>query len=163
MLARLGKNFSPDDVRQASRLAREAGLEVCHSLSLGAPGETEETLEETFRLMEEISPTAVIAMVGLRIFPGTGLASQAQAEGLISAGIDFLDPLFYLSPAVKDRAVEIVRRRAALHPNWILPGLSINVSLRLQSKLRKIGVKGPLWEHMKVMRGRPAARGGPRA
>jgi radical SAM superfamily enzyme YgiQ (UPF0313 family) len=163
VLARLGKNFSPDDVRQASRFAREAGLEVCHSLSLGAPGETEETLEETFRLMEEISPTAVIAMVGLRIFPGTGLASQAQAEGLISPGVDFLDPRFYLSPAVKDRAVEIARRRAALHPNWILPGLSINVSLRLQSKLRKIGVKGPLWEHMKVMRGGPAARGGPRA
>jgi len=163
VLARLGKNFSPDDVRRASIFAREAGLEVCHSLSLGAPGETEETLEETFRLVEEISPTAVIAMVGLRIFPGTGLAYQALAEGLISPGIDFLEPLFYLSPAVKGRVEEIARRRAALHPNWILPGLSINVSLRLQSKLRKIGVKGPLWEHMKVMRGRTATPGEPHA
>jgi radical SAM superfamily enzyme YgiQ (UPF0313 family) len=163
VLARLGKNFSPQDVRQASRFAREAGLEVCHSLSLGAPGETEETLEETFRLMEEISPTAVIAMVGLRIFPGTGLASEAEAEGMLSPTTDFLDPLFYLSPMVKDRIVEIVRRRAALHPNWILPGMSINVSLRLQSKLRKIGVKGPLWEHMKILRGRRTARGEPHA
>jgi radical SAM superfamily enzyme YgiQ (UPF0313 family) len=163
VLAGLGKNFSPKDVRQASRFAREAGLEVCHSLSLGAPGETEETLEETFALMEEISPTAVIAMIGLRIFPGTGLAYQALSEGLISPGTDFLEPLFYLSPAVKDRVVEIARERAARHPNWILPGLSINVSLRLQSKLRKIGVKGPLWEHMKIMRGRTAAPGDPHA
>lgn len=160
VLARLGKHFTPDEVRQATRVAQEAGLEVCHSLSLGAPGETEETMEETFRLMEEISPTAVVAMVGLRIFPGTGLARRAEDEGLLSPAADFLEPVFYLAPAVKDRVVEIARRRAAYHPNWILPGLSINVSLRLQSKLRRIGVKGPLWEHMKIMRERGRARGG---
>jgi radical SAM superfamily enzyme YgiQ (UPF0313 family) len=160
VLARLGKHFTPDDIRRATRSAREAGLEVCHSLSLGAPGETEETMEETFRLMEEISPTAVVAMVGLRIFPGTGLARQAEAEGLLPPATDFLEPVFYLAPAVKDGIVEIARRRAALHPNWIFPGLSINVSLRLQSKLRRIGVKGPLWEHMKIMRERGRARGG---
>lgn len=160
VLARLGKHFTPDEIRQATRVAREAGLEVCHSLSLGAPGETEETMEETFQLMEEISPTAVVAMVGLRIFPGTALARQAEAEGLLDPETDFLEPVFYLAPAVKDRVVEITRRWAAQHPNWILPGLSINVSLRLQSKLRRIGVKGPLWEHMKIMRDRGRARGG---
>jgi len=101
-------------------------------------------------------------MVGLRIFPGTGLARQAEAEGLLPIGADFLDPLFYISPAVKDRVLEIARSRAAIHPNWILPGLSINVSLRLQSKLRKIGIKGPLWEHMKIMRGRRMPPGEPR-
>jgi radical SAM superfamily enzyme YgiQ (UPF0313 family) len=160
VLARLGKHFTPDEIRQATRAAREAGLEVCHSLSLGGPGETEETMKETFRLMEEISPTAVVAMVGLRIFPGTALARQAEAEGLLDPGSDFLEPVFYLAPAVKDRVVEVARRWAAHHPNWIFPGLSINVSLRLQSKLRKIGVKGPLWEHMKIMRERGRARGG---
>jgi len=163
VLARLGKNFSPEDIRRASLYAREAGLEVCHSLSLGAPGETQETLKETFRLMEEISPTAVIAMVGLRIFPGTGLARQAEAEGLLPPATDFLDPVFYIAPAVRDRVVEIARHQSSLHPNWILPGLSINVSLRLQSKLRKIGVKGPLWEHMKIMRGRRMSPGEPHA
>ena len=161
VLARLGKNFTPEDIRRATLYAREAGLEVCHSLSLGAPGETEETLEETFRLMEEISPTAVIAMVGLRIFPGTGLADQAQKEGLLLPATDFLNPVFYISPEVRDHVVEIARRRSSLHPNWILPGLSINVSLRLQFKLRKIGVKGPLWEHMKIMRERRMSSGEP--
>jgi radical SAM superfamily enzyme YgiQ (UPF0313 family) len=161
ILARLGKNFSTEDIRRATLHAREAGLEVCHSLSLGAPGETEETLEETFRLMEEISPTAVIAMVGLRVFPGTGLARQAEAEGLLSPAADLLDPVFYIAPGVRDRVVEIARRRSSLHPNWILPGLNINVSLRLQSKLRKIGLKGPLWEHMKIMRGRTMSPGDP--
>jgi len=161
VLARLGKNFTPEDIRRATLYAREVGLEVCHSLSFGAPGETEETLEETFRLMEEISPTAVIAMVGLRIFPGTGLADQAQKEGLLPPATDFLNPVFYIAPEVRDRVVEIARRRSSLHPNWILPGLSINVSLHLQSKLRKFGVKGPLWEHMKIMRRRRISPGEP--
>jgi radical SAM superfamily enzyme YgiQ (UPF0313 family) len=163
VLARLGKTFTPEDIRRASLCAREAGLEVCHSLSLGAPGETEETLEETFRLMEEISPTAVIAMVGLRVFPGTGLARLSAAEGLLPPAADFLDPVFYIAPEVRDRVVEIARRRSSLHPNWILPGLSINISQRLQSKLRKFGVKGPLWEHMKIMRGRRMSPGEPHA
>ncbi|HYB20767.1 MAG TPA: radical SAM protein, partial [Thermodesulfobacteriota bacterium] len=163
VLVKLGKNFTPEDIRRATRIAQEEGLEVCHSLALGAPGETEETLEETFRLMEQISPTAVIAMVGLRIFPGTGLAYLAEAEGIIPSSSTLLDPVFYISPAVKDRVVEMAKRRAALHPNWILPGLSINVSLRIQSKLRKIGVKGPLWEHMKIIRERRPAKRGPHA
>ena len=158
VLDKLGKTFSPDDIRRATRIAREAGLEVCHSLSLGAPGETEETLKETFSLMEELSPTAVIAMVGIRIFPGTGLAYLAEAEKIISSSSDLLWPVFYIAPAVRDQVVEMAKQRAALHPNWILPGLGINVSLRLQSKLRKIGVKGPLWEHMKIMRERRAAK-----
>ena len=163
VLANLGKNFTPGHIRRATAAAREAGLEVCHSLSLGAPGETEATLEETFSLMEELSPTAVIAMVGLRIFPGTGLARVAEAEGLLSPSSDLLWPVFYISPPVRDRVAEIAAKRAALHPNWILPGLGINVSSRLQTKLRKIGIQGPLWEHMKILRERGKAGSKPHA
>ncbi len=156
VLVQLGKNFTPDDIRRATRLARKVGLEVCHSLSLGAPGETSETLQETFELMEEISPTAVIAMVGLRIFPGTGLACLAEAEGLIAPAHDFLEPTFYIAPAIKDKIVAFVQEKTKVHPDWIFPGLGVNVSPRLQTKLRKIGVKGPLWEHMKIKRERRA-------
>lgn len=121
-----------------------------------------ETLRETFDLMEEISPTAVIAMLGLRIFPATGLARLAEEESIISPSHDFLPPTFYIAPKVKDRLVELARKEAAVHPNWIFPGLGINVSARLQSKLRRIGIKGPLWEHMKIMRPRQGARKEPR-
>jgi radical SAM superfamily enzyme YgiQ (UPF0313 family) len=163
VLAILGKDFAPGDIQRASQFAREAGLEVCHSLSLGAPGETEETLQETIGLMEKISPTAVIAMLGLRIFPGTGLARLAQEEGILSPSHDFLRPTFYLAQQVKEKITELAHKMAASHPNWIFPGLGINISPRLQSKLRKIGVKGPLWEHMKIMRGRRSVRKEPNA
>ncbi|HSR13933.1 MAG TPA: B12-binding domain-containing radical SAM protein, partial [Thermodesulfobacteriota bacterium] len=121
-------------------------------LSLGAPGESPETLDETFSLLAEIQPTAVVAMAGLRIFPGTGLEKIAAAEGAMSPSANLLEPVFYISPAVKDRILDICREQAALRPNWIFPGLGINVTRRLQSKLRKIGVRGPLWEHMKILR-----------
>ena len=163
VLAKLGKNFTPEDIQRASRRAREAGLEVCHSLSLGAPGETEETLQDTLGLMEKISPTAVIAMLGLRIFPGTGLARLAEAEEMISLSHDFLQPAFYIAPRVKAKLVEWAEKAATLHPTWIFPGLRINISPPLQSKLRRIGVKGPLWEHMKIMRERGDAKKEPHA
>jgi radical SAM superfamily enzyme YgiQ (UPF0313 family) len=163
VLAKLGKNFTPEEIERASRRAREADLEVCHGLSLGAPGETEETLQDTFELMEKISPTAVIAMLGLRIFPGTGLARLAEDEGMISPSHDFLQPTFYIAPRVKAQLMELAQKAAALHPTWIFPGLRINISPRLQSKLRRIGVKGPLWEHMKIVRQRRATQKEPHA
>jgi len=163
VLANLGKDFTPRDIERASLCAWEAGLEVCHSLSLGAPGETEQTLQETTALMEKISPTAVVAMLGLRIFPGTGLARLAEEEGMIAPAHDFLQPTFYVAPQVREKIVELAHQMAPSHPNWIFPGLGINVSSRLQSKLRKFGVKGPLWEHMKVLRERRAARKEPNA
>jgi radical SAM superfamily enzyme YgiQ (UPF0313 family) len=160
VLERLGKDFSPAQIRQATRLAQAAGLEVCLSLSLGGPGETEGTLRETFDLMAELSPTAVIAMIGLRIFPQTRLAQIAAEEGLIAPSHNFLPPVFYLAPEVSRKILEWAEAAASIHRNWIFPGLGINVSEPLQAKLRRIGVRGPLWEHMKLLRGRGAFRRG---
>jgi len=36
--------------------------------------------------------------------------------------------------------------------NWILPGSNVNIDRRLQEKLRRFGLKGPLWEHMQIRR-----------
>jgi len=154
VLSALKKDLQPEDIRRASLQAKRAGLEVCHSLSLGAPGETEETLRQTMDLMEDIAPTAVIAMVGLRIFPQTGLARLAAQEGLIPPAHDFLPPVFYVAPNLREKIIALAQEIAAVRPNWIFPGLGINISPHLQAKLRKIGVRGPLWEHMKILRGR---------
>ena len=60
------------------------GVDFAHYILFGGPGETEETVLETFALMDEVAPTAVIAMTGIRIFPGTPLHRQALAEGIIT-------------------------------------------------------------------------------
>ena len=82
-LAALGKSFTPDEIRAASAACREAGLKTCHSLILGGPGETWETLAETVRVIEECRPTAVVAMLGVRLYRDTDLARRAEAEGML--------------------------------------------------------------------------------
>jgi radical SAM superfamily enzyme YgiQ (UPF0313 family) len=154
LLRRLGKSIDSNDVRRASELCEQAELPFCHALLFGVPGETEETIQETFRLMEQTRPTAVIAMAGVRVFPGTPLYNTIPGEKLLFEGDSILQPAFYVEPEVREFLVERLGEHAAQHKNWILPGLDVNIDPAIQRKLRRIGVKGPLWEHMRHARKR---------
>ena len=83
VLASLKKGFREQDIREASRLCREAGLPFCHSLLLGSPGETAETVVRTLGTMDEVRPNAVIAMLGIRVFPETEILKRGLAEVVI--------------------------------------------------------------------------------
>ena len=85
MLASMKKSFTVEDVRRSSLACRNAGIDSCHSLIFGGPGETPETIRESVRLMDEISPMAVIAMTGIRIYRETEIERIAQKEGFISS------------------------------------------------------------------------------
>jgi len=146
MLESLQKEMTPDQVLAASRACREAGMAFAHYLLLGGPGETEDTLSETFDLMDRCEPTAVIIMCGIRIYPGTPIERQAREEGLLAPGESLLEPKFYISPAVRSNLLERVADEATLRPNRIVPGLEINISPRLTRYLRDRGHKGPMWE-----------------
>jgi radical SAM superfamily enzyme YgiQ (UPF0313 family) len=160
MLANLGKNFNVADLQRASSACCEAGLALCHSLLLGGPGETMASVQETLEAVLNFSPTAVICMVGIRIFPGTRLAEIARQEGLIDEQSDFLTPQFYLAPAIRDEVLPFLMDFAKQHSNWIFPGLNIQMNTALQEKLRRFGIKGPLWEHMKTgQRTNPPSQG----
>lgn len=149
MLKSLGKSFSVDQVRSASQLCHAAGLDFAHYMLFGGPGETEQTVLQSFRLMDELAPTAVIAMTGIRIYPGTQLAQTALAEGIITAQTDLLQPVFYLAPAVRDRLAELVTVEAMQRKNWIVPGLEVNVSPAMLEAMRIFKVRGPLWKMIK--------------
>ena len=133
-------------------LCRQTGLPFCHSLLLGGPGETMDTVRTTLDTINKTSPTAVICMIGIRIFPHTRLSGIAREEGLIGPDEDFLKPHFYLSPHIKEEILPFVEHFAKDHPNWIFPGLKININRELQQKLRRFGIKGPLWEYMRIGR-----------
>ena len=152
VLKRLGKSFTTEEVRRASELCHKVGLSSCHSLVFGGPGESKESLQETFALMDEVSPTAVIAMVGIRLFPGTKLADFASPVDLIIEDNSMLKPTFYLAQSVRPFVLDILYEHVKENKNWILPGSNVNIDRRLQEKLRRFGLKGPLWEHMQVRR-----------
>ncbi|HEX9079665.1 MAG TPA: lipid biosynthesis B12-binding/radical SAM protein, partial [Desulfuromonadaceae bacterium] len=108
MLRNLGKAFTVEDVRTASLLCRERGVDFAHYILFGGPGETRETVLESFSLMDELEPTAVIAMTGIRIFPGTPLHRQALNDGQLTPTDSLLEPVFYLSDAARQEICTLV-------------------------------------------------------
>ena len=150
MLEAMGKDFNIADIQRASAICRRAGMPFCHSLLLGGPGETMQTVQKTLETIEKTQPTAAICMVGIRVFPNTALAETARSQGVVSAQTDFLRPVFYISEKMADAILPYIESYASRHPNWIFPGLHINMNQILQEKLRRFGVKGPLWEYMRL-------------
>jgi len=150
MLVNMGKNFTIYDLEKASSICLKSGISFCHSLLLGGPGETMKTVNQTLEAVLNMSPTAVISMIGIRVFPKTKLSLIAQEEGMIGPYEDFLKPVFYLSKTIEDEILSFIKTFSKKHSTWIFPGLNININVELQKKLRRFGVKGPLWEHMKI-------------
>jgi radical SAM superfamily enzyme YgiQ (UPF0313 family) len=149
MLANLGKSFSVADIRSASRLCRDAGVDFAHYMLFGGPGECEETIDETFALADQLDADAFIAMTGIRIFPGTALYRRALEDGVINADTPMLEPVFYISLPLKDRLCEMVAQRALLRRNWVAPGMELNMSDAMLDALRRFPVRGPMWKHLK--------------
>ncbi|MBT0652388.1 lipid biosynthesis B12-binding/radical SAM protein [Geomobilimonas luticola] len=149
MLRNLGKSFGVAEIRDASRLCRDLGVDFAHYILFGGPGECEATVRETFALMDEVGPTAVIAMTGIRIFPGTPLYRQALEEGVITPETSLLEPVFYISSAIRDTLCDLVTEEAMKRKNWVAAGLEINISDAMLDALRHFPVRGPLWKLMK--------------
>jgi len=149
ILKSLGKSFTVDVVRSSSRLCRDFGMDFAHYLLFGGPGENRETVLESFALMDEVSPTAVIAMTGIRVFPRTAIYLRAVADGVISPESPLLEPVFYISPSIRDSLCDIITELSAKRKNWIAPGLEINVSDKMLETMRGFPVRGPLWKLMK--------------
>lgn len=154
VLKNLRKSFIPEDVFNASKSAKEAGLDVAHYIIIGGPGETIETIKQTFEKLDELDPTAVISMIGIRIYPGTAIEGISKRDGFLKRGAnvedcleDGLEPIFYLSPEKdEDAIIELVREYATKRPNWIVPGLDIRSGGESSFRLRRIGKRGPLWD-----------------
>lgn len=149
MLRNLGKSFGVEEVREASRICREAGLDFAHYILLGGPGETPATVAESFALMDEVAPTAVIAMTGIRVFPGTAVYRRALDDGIISPESSLLEPVFYISPQIRDTLCDLVTREATARKNWVVPGMEINMSDAMLEAMRHFSVRGPLWKLVK--------------
>jgi radical SAM superfamily enzyme YgiQ (UPF0313 family) len=99
VLARTRKPFLVDDVVRGADIFRQAGVGCFLFLTLGGPGETPATVEDTLRVAAEISPVTTLAGHGYRIQPGTELRDIAVAEELIAPDDDCFRATFYHSPA----------------------------------------------------------------
>lgn len=145
MLASLRKPFTTDDILRVSLSCREAGIDFCHSLILGGPGETPESIIETIRMMDEIAPKAVVAMAGVRIYPGTEMHRIAIEEGLCETGQSLLEPKFYFSQMGPQKLLETAYDSADWKKNWFFPGRKDWSSTIGYRVLNFFFRKGPVW------------------
>jgi hypothetical protein len=95
--------------------------------------------------MKELQPTAVVAMTGIRILPGTQMIEHALRDGQMDEDDNLLYPKFYVAPGFKDEIIDRIDAHARCHPNWIVPGLGIKTNVQVLQRLRARKIKGPLW------------------
>jgi hypothetical protein len=141
------KDLTFEDIRRSNDLAREAGIDLCHFVIAGGPGETRETLRRGFENSLLLGGPIIMAVPGMRIYPGTRLFQRALAEGQITADTDLLKPSYYLSPRLTlVEVIDHLSRFAGESPNWIVGDFN-PVAEELVARLRGRGVTGPLWSY----------------
>ncbi len=118
ILLRLGRSFTPAEIKRTAQACRDAGLALMFDLLLGGPGETCETLRAAIDFMREIGPDRIGLSCGIRLYPHTRLTREIQAQGppqenpdlcgAVYDNPDFLRPVFYMDAAVRDRINEVI-------------------------------------------------------
>jgi hypothetical protein len=128
-LARLRKGFTTEQINQTSRVCRQAGIKDCHSFILGTRGETLDDVERSLEFIEALNPYGAILMAYKD-------DREAVDVELAARRGDF-----------RARVLETIGRRAAHQPRWVVPTLGLRFNPRLFGVLRKMGMRGPLWQH----------------
>ena len=82
----LGKPFKTKRIVRAFQLTRAFGMMPRAYVIYGSPGETQDTINETLDLIEDIKPLSLVSYM-LVIFPGTGLYNDLLSRGQLSADV----------------------------------------------------------------------------
>ena len=151
VLASYRKDFTFDDIQRSSELARQHSIDYCHFLIAGGPGETFDTLQQGFERSRHLNGAIIMAVVGMRIYPGTDLFERALAEGRITRETNLLKPVYYLAEGLTQEAVFArLLQFSRLAPNWIA-GDPAPAYARLVERLRQRGIAGPLWGYFSMI------------
>ncbi len=162
MLRTLGRNYSPDDVINATRFARDANMSVMLDLLLGAPGESESSLRNTIDVMKTSGAHCIGVTVGVRLYPGTpmtdNLLKAGDKSGFIGSGNPVF-PLFFLEPAISRNVFSVLDhqiagdRRFLFHdPSRSDLNYNYNANQVLVDAIRS-GMRGAYWDILRQISG----------
>ncbi|NLG17217.1 MAG: radical SAM protein [Fibrobacter sp.] len=148
VLESYSKGFTFEEILYSSELARKEDVHYSHFLITGGPGETEETLRQSFKNSLSFRKTVIFPFTGMRIYPGTPFYERVLQEKYISPEADLLEPAFYVSPLIsRERIAELLCEFHQKSPNWVVDDLSPE-QIKVMEWLRKKGINGPLWEFL---------------
>lgn len=146
------KDFTFEDIRRSSELMLDAGIDFCHFIIFGGPGETAETLLESFENSKKIHHGLFFPSIGMRVYPRTSLHRVSVSEGGSCDESELLKPSYYIAPGFTEatlmgRISEFAHQSA----NWV--DLEHSPAFdEISRRLRKKGVVGPLWNYLSVLR-----------
>lgn len=146
-----GKRFGFEDVLRASELAHAEKIDYCHFLICGGPGESRDTLRQTYENSKKLPNAVILALPGMRVYPGTPLFRHARANGRCPDELGLLEPHFFFAPELEPE--DVARDLAvfsAQSPNWIVNEPQPQY-YALAKRLRQRGVVGPLWSYLSLM------------
>ncbi len=156
----LGKGISDESIRRAFGLCHKVGIKTSAFVMLGSPGENQETLQQTLKLLEEIKPH-YIAPSRTTPLPGTLLWDRARQDGTLNveAYTDYYYRDFeHLPIRLDDVTKEQIRKIGeALLMKTYMMNLAEYLLIALRHPLRALGrlTKSPL---LKMLMGMAKAR-----
>ncbi len=131
VLTRLRKGFGVDEIRKIHALCVGAGIPDCHTFILGTRGETFDDVRRTLDFVVELDPFSAILMIWVDDYEALDPALRKQRMKL------------------RKQIGKLVLERKDQFPHWAVPPLGINFDPQLFRKLRRGGLHGPLWQHMR--------------
>jgi radical SAM superfamily enzyme YgiQ (UPF0313 family) len=114
------KNFTKKRLIESAEIIRKYDMPTMWFFMLGAPGETEETILETFEFIDNyiFEEDMVHITEGIRIIPNTELYDKAIQDGVILNKDNVLDPMFYVSPSIgRENLTRILEREIGKRHN----------------------------------------------
>jgi hypothetical protein len=131
VLQRLNKGFTTRHICQLHELCVDTGLRDCHTFILGTKGETLDDAKQTIEFAIGLDPFAAIMMI-------------------------WVDDLETMDPELQQQRLVLRQQIAELlldyrhdMKHWCVPSLGVNYSAELFTQLRRIGLEGPLWQHVR--------------
>jgi radical SAM superfamily enzyme YgiQ (UPF0313 family) len=155
-LLRLGRSHRLKDVTELVHILRDEEINFMFDLLIGGPGETERTVSTTINKAKELDIPLAGISVGVRVYPDTPLG-KAVAGGFGNQGLHPTtasppQPVFYLSPLLGDRPLDLVQRLVARDPRFLLlaePADKTNYNYADDESLCRLiaeGNRGAYWD-----------------
>lgn len=134
VLRTLRKGFTTRDVTALHRRAEQAGIADCHTFILGTQGETIDHVKRSLDFIIGLDPFAAIIMVWVDDAEALDVEYHEQRKRL------------------RDSILKLLSERKNEFPRWIIPSLGVNFNEKIFDMMRRAGMHGPLWQHMKKRR-----------
>ena len=154
-LKSLGKlpMYSVEHLENSARIISGAHIPSMWFFLFGAPGETENSILETFTFIDRFIPKNHLCVIaaGIRINSGSPLHKWAMQQSLLERENNLLLPTFYENTAMpRDKLLYLVNLEVLQRPNCLYlqedkyrPDLLIKT---IRSIYKRFGITRPLWQ-----------------